>query len=179
MDCQPPFGPQHVAVHFSSVMSSKGNSLGQHQCIIRRLGSQCHCCPLSHPQSPVLWGISLWSFFPSVLQRWRVWRLDRFSRRAHWFTGKLVQWWLLVHCNCVYNKKKKIWRPWVSYLAFIEVKVCLNKTEDTNPQWLLAGSAQLLWSFLPCCPSWSGRHGWYRYTSSGQTGSADIAWTNT
>lgn len=178
MDCQPSFGPQHVAVHFSSMMSSKGNSLWNSQCIIRRLCSQCHCCPLSHPQSPVLWGISLWSFFPSVLQGWRVWRLDCLPRWTHWLTGKLMQRWLLVHCNCVYNKKN-IFSSWVSYLTFIKVKVCVTKTEDTNPLWLLAGSAQLLWSSLPCCPSWSGRHGWYQYTSSDQTGSGDRAWTNT
>lgn len=158
-------------------MSSKGNSLCHPQCIIRRLGSQCHCCPLSHPQSPVLWGISLWSFFPSVLQGRRVGRLDRLPRRTHRLTGKLVQRWLLVHCNCVF--KKKSIHAMGQLIDLYWGKVCKSDTKDTNPLWLLAGSAQLLWSSLPCCPSWSGRHGWYRYTSSGQTGSGDRAWTNT
>lgn len=102
MDCPPPLGPQLVMV-----MSSKDKSQWCPQCIIRWLGSQCHCCPLSHPQSPVLWGVSLWSFFPSILQGRRVWCLDGLPRRTHWLTGKLMQRWLLVHCNCVCYKKKK------------------------------------------------------------------------
>lgn len=54
------------------------------------LCSQCHCCPLSHPQSPVLWCISLGSFFLSILQGRRIWCLHRLPRRTHWFAGELV-----------------------------------------------------------------------------------------
>lgn len=91
---------RHLEMQLWNIVASECCFFSHTQCIRSNWDPSVTSVLLSHPRSPVLWGISLGRLLPSIFERWRVWRLRCLPWRTYRFAGKLMERWLLIHGDC-------------------------------------------------------------------------------